>query len=498
MSSLTTPTRIGRGPMVPGIDTKSPLEKPASALSYGGLHTPPQSAHESRRPSFQYSTLSEAPYPGASTTFNYSQPTTPIHGVHPSHNGYVGGWAGSTNAQPDALTNLAGACSTAQVAEHSLHAVFYSHSGSNAPIVDTTPTYSHLFHAGSNNEFGLPVGSEIPSTDTWRQHEIPSGYATHNTCLSSTLFPLPGSLDAATNDGVHPYDHMSSSFHNFSPHYDPTSVGSVQACGVSSSLYQHPGVVVPSQLSPHDEYAQHSLSHFASPCRSNDEICNSFTASSIDFNDYEAVRPPSPIDAYFAHSEDEGYLIMKTEEFNSPTAGPSSRRPTEPDGRSVRTKRRSSKRIRKASNRTPWHTHELNNCVVHCEGKQCCLQLPRKFERPTNKKPHMCTQCNQGFDRSEHLKRHMGKHSNERRYPCPVPKCGARIGRPDNAGDHFKTHLREKTPGKRNDHVEWDVLHQAIWDTYEDKKMAKKLLDGLQRWIDAGRPNTSGNRKGPS
>ena len=87
----------------------------------------------------------------------------------------------------------------------------------------------------------------------------------------------------------------------------------------------------------------------------------------------------------------------------------------------------------------------------------------------------------------------MGKHSLERKYPCPL--CPKKIGRPDNAGDHFKTHLRAKTKGKRNDHVEWPVLHNAICNGYEDKKVAKKLLDGLRRWIDAGKPETSGTRR---
>ena len=93
----------------------------------------------------------------------------------------------------------------------------------------------------------------------------------------------------------------------------------------------------------------------------------------------------------------------------------------------------------------------------------------------------------------------MGSHDSKanRKYPCPL--CPERkIGRPDNAGDHFKTHLRPKTKGKRNDHVDWEIHHDAILDSYEDKKVSKKLQDGLRRWMDAGMPDTSGSNRRPS
>jgi hypothetical protein len=93
------------------------------------------------------------------------------------------------------------------------------------------------------------------------------------------------------------------------------------------------------------------------------------------------------------------------------------------------------------------------------------------------------------------LKRHEGSHSgiDERKYWCPL--CPRKIGRPDNAGDHFKTHLRPKTSGKRNEHFDWPQVQDSIWEAYDDKKVAKKLLDGLRRWINTGMLDTSGAKR---
>jgi hypothetical protein len=271
-------------------------------------------------------------------------------------------------------------------------------------------------------------------------------------------------------------------------------MGAIQGYGAHSALYQQPQVVVPSQLSPNEDCQHQQFSNYTTPDCNPKGLGNSFTSSSMSFNGYDMVGPPSPQDVYFAHSEDEDYLMVKAERFETPEQEFVSHGPL------LRQKKRASRRLRKAGNRTPHCHHDVNGFDIQCEGRQCCLQ-PLKLEIASSKKPFRCTfvdedgrPCASRFDRSEHLKRHEGRHSPERKYPCPLPGCNRRIGRPDNAGDHFKTHLRPKTAGKRNAHFDWNEVHNAIWENYEDQKVAKKLLDGLRRWINQGMPDTSGKR----
>ncbi|KAF2216449.1 hypothetical protein CERZMDRAFT_109339 [Cercospora zeae-maydis SCOH1-5] len=110
-------------------------------------------------------------------------------------------------------------------------------------------------------------------------------------------------------------------------------------------------------------------------------------------------------------------------------------------------------------------------------------------ETPRVAKQHRCkfqkqnnTICNAGFHRAEHLKRHMTSHSNVRPFPCPLPNCKGRIGRSDNALDHFMTHLREKTKKKRNAHSTLEQIEQHLrgHPAWEDKKI-DKMIEHLHR-----------------
>lgn len=90
--------------------------------------------------------------------------------------------------------------------------------------------------------------------------------------------------------------------------------------------------------------------------------------------------------------------------------------------------------------------------------------------------------CGKRFERNEHLKRHLILHSNERRYHCPLENCKKRISRSDNAGDHFRTHLKEASKGRRNKHTEWPVLRDLLLLKYDEKDAVKMILR-LERWI---------------
>ena len=499
MSSLTTPTRIGRGLMIPGINTKPAIDNASSVLSYGGLHTPPQSAHESRRPSLQYSSLPEAPFSATSTSFGYSQPSTPIHSINPSNDGFTHNWPQPAAALAHSINNISNTSPITHVAERSFQAAFEAQAGYNAAAFDTAPSYSHLTHARSTDRFGLLEGSTLPTHDSWHpSQEIANGFEGQHACLGSTLFPDTQGLSDMASGSISAFGDEDSSMHALCPQLSSSSVGSLHGYNMTTSMYQHPQVVVPSQLSPQDDFSHQQFAYYTSAQNSRDVLSSSFGSSSAAFNDYDIVGPPSPTDAYFAHSEDEDYLMVKTEEIDSPITGPSSHRLAAPNGISLRPKRRSPRRLRKASKNIHCHIHDVRGCLVQCEGKQCYLQ-PLKVEVGRHNKPHECTypNCGARFDRSEHLKRHLGKHQDksERKYPCPLPGCGKKIGRPDNAGDHFKTHLRPKSKGKRNDNFEWPVLRDAILACYDDNETARKLIDGLQRWMASGMPDTSGSRR---
>ena len=503
MSSVSTPTRSGRGLVVPGIDTKRLMEYTSTAPSYGGLYTPPQSAHESRRPSLQYSALSEAPCSTTSSSFAHSQPTTPIHTINHGNDGLIHGWpegSGSHNGVP--TSNLA-SCGTNHLSEPNLDAAFVPRPAYNDTGMDTMPSYSHTAQHCEADAFGLHVTPELPTMEAWRPSQpMVNGYNAQTACFGPALFPTPQPMNSINSVPASAYDPTESSFHGMTPSYNASPFGSMLVQR-SDSLYQNPLVVVPSQLSPEVNYPQHEASEYGSVENNSDLLASSFGSSTSGYLGYEMVQPPSPVDAYFAHSEDEDYLTVKAEEMSSPSVGPCMHSGSR--NLRLRSRKRSSKRLRSSGRHTAWYSHEVGSTIVQCVGTEFRIDndRPIKLEPAVSKKQYACQfvspeghRCVSRFDRMEHLKRHMGKHSVERPYPCPLACCDKRIQRPDNAGDHFKTHLRPKKKGKRNDHVEWEVLRDAIWDQYEDKKKAKKLLDGLARWLEAGMPETSGQRRG--
>ena len=504
MFSLSTPSRVGRGLIVPGIDTK-PYDNTSSALSYGGLHTPPQSAHESRRPSLQYSAIPEAPYSATPSTFAYSQPTTPVHSIHHSNSGFIHAWSDNPHAHNDVMTGLKDSCSVSQMSEQALDAVFKHQPGCDTNAAYGMPSYPHCTPTGNIDTFSLHNSSALSSTAIWTSsQQVSNRFAAQTTCLGSALFPMSQSLSSELNRSGLPSDDSSSPQYGADSSVNGSMVGGLHNyIAAPNAVYHRPQVVVPSQLSPHDNYTQHHFNDFIHQDQGPDALSNSFASSSTTFNDYEVLGPPSPMEAYFDHSDDDEYLKVKAEEASNIDYAVSSRRSSTRTGNSHNLRRRSSKRLR-SGEKHPWHTHDFGDpqgaIEVQCVGKRFRLDKPVKREAASSLKPHQCLfikpdgqPCGFRFDRSEHLKRHMGKHSDKKDYPCPL--CTRRIQRPDNAGDHFKTHLRPKAKGKRNDHFDWATLSQAIWDEYTDKKKAKKLLDNLRRWVDAGMPDTTGSKR---
>jgi hypothetical protein len=510
MSNLRTPGRLNCGLIVPGIDTtKSSLEHPGSILSYGGLHTPPQSAHESRRPLLQYSSMMDQPYSASSSSFEYSHPSTPVHHTNPGNHGMVSAFSECAHTHLD----QGSAVSTARRASHYPETVVQppfepQPSFLNAGYPDTTPQVDH-------ESYSFGVGSNLTDPEGWRtsQQQAMSTYNNQPTYLNPTLFPASHCLTADSSPTQMTYQHLSSPTHH-DQQLDHTYGTALQ--GYHS--YAHaPQVIVPSQLSPQDDFSSHSWTEYA-----HEHPVSAISASSfgslgpdafdhVDHLEYDMLDDaPRLQDKYFADSEDdEGYALVKPERTSTPSKCSSSRFSTATNrtNTSMRMGRSNSKRLRAGAKDVEKHKHSYVSqqlrCLVQYEGPGFRLDRNGNMtvEPASSKKPHVCryikddgTPCDRRFERSEHLKRHNGMHSDVKKYPCPLPKCNKRIQRPDNATDHFKTHLRPKTKGKRNEHFDWPTVEHALRDEY-DQRTAQKLVTNLERWIGNGMPEASAPRR---
>lgn len=501
MASMTTPTRLGRGLVVPGIDT-SQVDKNSTAWSFGGLSTPPQSAHESRRPSLQYSMLSEAPHSASSSTFSYSLPTTPVHNIGHGTGGMVNAWPSSVSVRAEVPTGAESRCGPGPIQELNLQTPFGQQTSYHPSSTHTSSPYTHVPSPNSAEVFGLQANSALSTADPWNSsHQMIHGLASQPTYLGPALFPASHTLGLDINRPVPSCDN-GSSFQSSGTDFPASVVEGLQNYHVASSdIYHTPQVVAPSQLSPQDSYSQQGFNDFTTPDPTTDGLSYSFGSSSTSFTGFEIVDQPSPAGAYFDPSDDDEYMIVKEEEANDLDFATSSRKGSMKNGSHGSAKRRASKRLRNPDNK-PWHSHIVGSegqyTEVHCVGKRFRLDQPIKREIASSRKPHKCLfmkddgqPCGARFDRSEHLKRHAGMHSKgPRPYPCPLPGCKQNIQRPDNAGDHFKRHLTPSKSGRRTGYFTWDIVSQTIWDKYEDKKKAKKLLDNLQRWVDGGMRTT--------
>ena len=96
MSMASTPQRNDRGITVPGIHTAVSLDKYAAAMQYGGWFTPPQSAHESRGPSY-----AELPRSAVSTATTFLMPPTPEHSTSQGAEHHMTGFDVDRRIQPD-------------------------------------------------------------------------------------------------------------------------------------------------------------------------------------------------------------------------------------------------------------------------------------------------------------------------------------------------------------------------------------------------------------
>ena len=463
MSATSTPERPPRGGPISYIDTRAPMSNAPTALQCAEWLTPPQSAHESHRPSMAYPSYSEMQYSTASTATAFSLPSTPSRSVHDRSN-------------QQSFTN-----------EHVHFDLAVPPNDQQNDMVDLgldvqencNLDHNAMWSGGSlaSNGSGDYHGHfDSEHTDNmWQVQDVPSNSYIHQPVgLQTTLFPVTHGM-AANPQLISPTYSVDSNAANFSAfHYNALP----QAC------YQSSEIVEPSLVNPHNEYGDNSYSMLGSPSSSPQDLSTSFGSDLS--SSWADVHTPGP--EMDCCKDLDGFLhVGKEEEFDaSPTSTV--------DYKPFRTRsggRRASKRARKVQPIRQVTNINGTRIDLQLEGEGIAFEGNRfvYVDHSVKKKTFVCIApdndgkpCNAAFVRGEHLKRHIGKHSLIRRFPCVLPGCTKKIGRSDNACDHFRTHLALHGRNKRNDHFHWREVERRIRWAYPEKT-AGKIIVNLERWL---------------
>jgi len=328
-----------------------------------------------------------------------------------------------------------------------------------------TSTGSEHFHGHFESE---------NADNLWHVQDVPSNGFLHQPAgLQATLFPVTHGM-AATPQLISPTYSVDSSTTNFSAfHYN----------ALPQTCYQSPEIVEPSLVNPHNGYGDQHYSMLESPGSSPQDLSASF-GSDLSSSWADDHTPGPDMDCC---EEIDGFLhIGKEEDIDgSPTSTI--------DYKPIRAKsgdRRSSKR---SSRVQPVRQVAINGTGIdlQLEGEGIGFEGDRFVytDHSIKKKPFVCVApdkvgklCNAAFARGEHLKRHLSMHSSIRRFPCVLPDCEKKIGRSDNACDHFRTHLALHGRNKRNDHFHWREVERRIRWAYPEKT-AGKIIVNLERWL---------------
>jgi hypothetical protein len=307
----------------------------------------------------------------------------------------------------------------------------------------------------------------------WQVQDVSSNSFIHQPAgLQATLFPVTHGM-AATPQMISPTYSVDSNAANFPEfHYN------AQAC------YQSPGIIEPSLVNPHNGYGDHNYSMLGSPGSSPQDLSTSFGSDLS--SSWADVHTPGPeMDC----CEDlDGFLhVGKEEDMETSPTSTIDCKPT----RARSGGRRSSKRSRRVQPVRQVTNYNGTGIDLQLEGEGIGFEGNRFVytDHSIKKKPYICdaldndgNPCNAAFARGEHLKRHLSKHSSIRRFPCVLPDCNKKIGRSDNACDHFRTHLALHGRNKRNLHYHWREVERRIRWAYPEKT-AGKIIVNLERWL---------------
>lgn len=487
--------RNSRGLQVPGINTTIADEKLSFALSYHGQLTPPQSAHESRRPSLASSLWSDQAYSASSSLSAFSQPSTPVYAPPQAEDSLFAPQGSSAlhgNLVFDALTSYRPSPEDDYYSPEnlSLHGAFGC--SSTQPTLDTSMLNSQQqpLPLHEHSLLGSTGLSHSAAQAAWHDAAFgPEPISGQASCLRAPLFSLQNDYQSEPSSAIPSFDtSLTSPFEGAAP----------QHFAILEANHP-PAVMVPS----HAFFDEPTFGHGSTVGTSGSCLVgspSSFQTSGSSLASYDIVEPHMSDDGYYGYSDAEGYICCKRECSDSPTprsdrkaysrssTGAKTVKPIPP-----RSKRRGSKRQRKQSTACKQYRHGVVDVKVECELDMDENGRIKPRRTVGSEKKKICdvlldngSVCGQSFERSEHLKRHQLMHSDVKAYPCPLASepwnCRKAISRSDNACDHFKTHLR-RGKGKRNKNCEWEELEVLIRRDYSHEP-AKKLVTNLERWLE--------------
>ena len=467
MSATSTPERLPRGGPVPYIDTRAPVANAPTALQFAGWLTPPQSAHESRRPSMAYSSYSEMQHSTASTATAFSLSSTPSRSVQDrSHH------AAQSFANEHVQFDLAAPLSNQQhVTQDMVDLGLQAQAGCS--LEHDTIWSAGSITANDSEDYHGHFDSEN-AENLWQVQNVSgNGYLHQSAGLQATLFPIDHGM-AANPYMISPtysVDSNAASFPAF--HYN----------ALPQTYYQSPEIVAPSLVNPHNGHGDQQYSVLESPGSSPHDLSASFGS---DVSSWAVVHTPGP--EMDCCEDMDGFLHIEKEEQID--ASPSSTIECKPikarsGGRRVSKRGRRTQPVRQVANINGTEIDlQLEGDGIGFEGNRFVYT-----DHSIKKKPFVCDApdkdgklCNAAFARGEHLKRHLSMHSSIRKFPCVLPGCKKRIGRSDNACDHFRTHLALHGRNKRNEHFHWREVERRIRWAYPEKT-AGKILANLERWL---------------
>lgn len=438
-------------------------------MSFGGWLTPPQSAHESRRGSLANSTHADFPVFNAHPAHAMSMPTTPVNMAHHSADPFRQHLSQRLHGQMP--SHFAGD----QMHDTVVH-------GSAQPL-DCAPVqpYTSPNRVVTANDFEMSI-AQASTPDPWAHHGM-GPTVDDISCLRPSLFQEGQSMtqEPAYEAQVPPSHALS--IDTMAATQQP---GFDSVCGFIPS---QPQVIVPSQLSPAEDWTMVQYPYTGMQHSQQDVTPGLMSGASSLSSSFDYACPQTPDDNYNLYSEDDGFVLVKSESTGSPSPGDlcfksQSMRVGKPP---YRARRKTSKRGKSNVPRAFWNNTDAQ-CEVHLEGR---FEFDgegraRAAGSTPAAKPHKCEQCGSSFERSEHLKRHQKTHAPEKEYTCPLPSCQDKAGnrraisRSDNCTDHFKTHLQGPKKGQRNKHFEWPELRQYIIEEYPPQK-AHKMIVNLEK-----------------
>ncbi|KAK5110469.1 hypothetical protein LTR62_005820 [Meristemomyces frigidus] len=480
MSSASTPSRYGRGINVPGIETQFEHDKRNTALSYAGYATPPPSAHDSRRGSLAFGAFSDPSYNHGAVVHCLSQPVTPMQAISLASQDFPQQW------QQRSMVHAG------QPIPH--NAEFAVHHMTSVEL-------ESAIHQASNH-YGLSSGMQVESVwhETSQRVEWTQQHGVHHlpdfqteTYVSSMLqnqacLPVTSGLANSTYcDSIHTNDDMSLDMSH------PGAFGT----GSESNDHHQQSTVIPSMLTPGDGYMMQPYQDYSSPNGTRDSLTNSFASSNGSFSSLDYDMPSTPTDVY-----DGDWTLIAAERPSATPETSLDRSSTLPirsrNGRQRRTTTRPTNRAQAQRTRQYYVGSATAGIMCELRGPACDSTFDLTSQRLVglttttgSSKLHRCTHlfdsdkpCNGRFLRGEHLKRHMASHSQDRKYGCGLPDCRHKrgISRGDNAGDHFRTHLKDTAKGRRNQKFQWPEVRALILLRNEEKE-AKRLITNLTKWI---------------